>query len=100
MTDSEKKPATAPAWFTKIDRERCIACGLCALHAPALYDYDDLGVAYGKRDSNTGTAPIPADQLAAFKTAYRDCPVQAILRRQQPFPPTAKQPVRPPHYTD
>ncbi|MBO3090832.1 ferredoxin [Schleiferilactobacillus harbinensis] len=100
MTDSKNDVRQSSDWFTKIDQERCIACGLCALHAPAVFDYDDNGVAFGKRDANHGTVPIPPEQLAAFKAAYRDCPVQAILRSRRPFPPEKPAKPRPDHYTE
>jgi ferredoxin len=96
MTDKPSKTD----WYTKIDRQRCIACGLCALHAPALYDYDEDGVAFAKADHNTGQTPISPEHLAAFKTAYKDCPVQAILRNRHPFPPDPPKNAPSIHYTN
>lgn len=71
--------------YTKIDRESCIACGLCQIIAPNLYDYDAEGIAYSLQDNNTGTSPIPQNDFSAFKKAYTSCPTGAILRSSQPF---------------
>lgn len=72
--------------YSRVQREECIACGLCQLRAPALFNYDKEGIAYYRPDNNQGTTPIPSDQLAAFKQAYRDCPTGAIKRQNKPFP--------------
>ncbi|KRN29438.1 hypothetical protein IV38_GL000322 [Lactobacillus selangorensis] len=71
--------------YTKIDRERCIACGICQLKAPELFDYDSEGVAFGKRDDNKGTAAIPPADRIQFRSAYTSCPTGAILRSKKPF---------------
>lgn len=72
--------------YSKVQQERCIACGLCQLKAPQLFDYDLAGIAYFKPDKNTGTKPIndPKD-LIDFKVAYRQCPTHAILKSDDPF---------------
>lgn len=74
-----------PCMYGKVDQERCIACGICQLKAPALFDYDDEAIAYMTHDANSGTQPIPEAQLAAFRDAYTHCPTGAIVRSQQPF---------------
>lgn len=71
--------------YSRVQPEQCIACGLCQLRAPELFDYDAVGIAYYRLDHNQGTTPIPTEQLAAFKQAYRDCPTGAIKRQVQPF---------------
>ncbi|MCF1684977.1 ferredoxin [Tetragenococcus halophilus] len=63
----------------KIVPERCIACGLCALYAPEIFDYDDNGVVLFSQ------APKACQQFIAVKDqenvikAYKQCPVRAIL---------------------
>ncbi|MGO3381172.1 MAG: ferredoxin, partial [Loigolactobacillus coryniformis] len=32
--------------YSRVQREECIACGLCQLRAPALFNYDKEGIAY------------------------------------------------------
>lgn len=72
--------------FAKVLQERCIACGLCQLKAPELFDYDHAGIASYRPDKNTGQKPItdPKD-LIAFKLAYTACPTGAIVRSDHPF---------------
>lgn len=72
--------------YSKVIPERCIACGLCQLKAPELFDYDHEGVAFFKPDNNVGQTPIenPHD-LIAFKAAYTACPTRAIVRQEEPF---------------
>ncbi|MCH4057394.1 ferredoxin [Lapidilactobacillus gannanensis] len=75
--------------YTRVVPEQCIACGLCQLKAPELFEYDEEGVAYVKIDNNHGTTPIPAALMAKFKDAYTSCPTGAILRSAHPFTSTA-----------
>ncbi|MFC6171512.1 ferredoxin [Loigolactobacillus jiayinensis] len=76
--------------YSRVQRDACIACGLCQLCAPELFNYDAEGIAYYRPDHNQGTTPIPPEQLTAFKQAYRQCPTGAIKRQTQPFPPADK----------
>lgn len=72
-------------YYTKIDRESCIACGLCQLIAPELYEYDENGIAYTVKDNNAGIVPVGNKDLESFKKAYTSCPTGAILRSNTPF---------------
>ena len=36
------------ALYGRVERPECIACGLCQMLAPALFDYDQAGIAYYK----------------------------------------------------
>lgn len=76
--------------YTRVVPEECIACGLCQLKAPELFDYDENGIAYVKIDNNQGSKPIPAVLQAHFKAAYTACPSGAIKRQNQPFTPKTK----------
>lgn len=71
--------------YTKINKESCIACGLCQLIAPDLYEYDQDGIAYTKKDDNKGIIAVENDELDVFKKAYTSCPTGAILRSKTPF---------------
>lgn len=72
--------------YTKVLSEQCIACGLCQLKAPDIFEYDEDGIAYVKLDNNWGTKEIPLPLMAQFKDAYTACPTGAIQRRNAPFP--------------
>ena len=71
--------------YTKVDCESCIACGICQLRAPEIFEYDTEGIAFVKQDNNTGTVPLPEDTLEKFKDAYTACPTGAIKRKNSPF---------------
>ncbi|WP_191980373.1 ferredoxin [Loigolactobacillus rennini] len=72
-------------YYCRVQREACIACGLCQLHAPHLFNYDHAGIAYYQPDHNQGNHPVPSRELAAFKQAQRDCPTGAIKRQNKPY---------------
>lgn len=72
--------------YAKVDREACIACGLCQMLAPKLFAYDENGIASYQPDHNTGTQPLDDVASIDFKIAYRRCPTNAIKRSDHPFP--------------
>lgn len=71
--------------YTKVNRIECIACGLCQLKAPEIFDYDAEGIAFSKLDANHGQVAIPTEAMAHFKAACQNCPTGAIKRQTQPF---------------
>lgn len=71
--------------YTKINREACIACGLCQIYAPTLYEYDENGIAFTRKDNNRGSVPVEDEEFAAFRKAYTQCPTGAVLRSETPF---------------
>ncbi len=71
--------------YGKVDCESCIACGICQLKASNLFEYDTDGIAFIKQDNNTGTLPIPEQEIQSFKEAYTHCPTGAIKRKNSPF---------------
>ncbi|HHU20279.1 MAG TPA: ferredoxin [Bacilli bacterium] len=73
------------AHFTYVDKETCIACGLCGALAPEIYDYDDEGIAYVLLDNNTGQAEIPDDLVDDMKDAHESCPTESIKIKSAPF---------------
>lgn len=74
-------------YYTKVNQDSCIACGLCQIISPDLFDYTSEGIAFTKLDLNAGNVPVPAERFEAFLDAYRKCPTGAILRSDRPFPP-------------
>ena len=62
------------ALYGRVERPECIACGLCQMLAPALFDYDQAGIAYYKPDRNTGTEPLNDQATIDFRLAYQRCP--------------------------
>ncbi|MBL1228601.1 ferredoxin [Enterococcus sp. BWB1-3] len=65
----------------RIIPDKCIACGLCQVYAPSIFDYTEEGIILFKNEpqqleinvSNTDQAT-----LDAVIKAYRKCPVRAI----------------------
>jgi ferredoxin len=64
----------------KIIPEQCIACGLCHLHAPEVFDYHDDGIVkfYGK-DSLIEEYP----ETDGLKTAVKACPTGALVHLRE-----------------
>ncbi|EOL44307.1 ferredoxin [Enterococcus caccae] len=62
----------------KIIPEKCIACGLCQVYAPEIFDYNDDGIVILKNDSNAYQEFVPDNERNNALTAYRKCPVRAI----------------------
>ncbi len=71
--------------YACVDQEMCIACGLCQLKSPHLFDYNEEGLAFITLDQNQGTTIIPNTLLDDFKQAYVHCPTKAIKRSNHPF---------------
>lgn len=63
----------------KIVPERCIACGLCALYAPEIFDYDDNGVVLFSQEPKACQQFIAVKDQENVIKAYKQCPVRAIL---------------------
>ncbi|WP_099222278.1 ferredoxin [Listeria costaricensis] len=68
-----------------VDKETCIACGACSIHAPNLFDYDVEGLAYVTLDNNQGSLPLPSDQLEQAEDAVFSCPSLSIKIADHPF---------------
>lgn len=71
--------------YTIVIQEACIACGACGDTAPAIYDFDEEGVAFGKLDNNEGTASIPEEFEEDMLDAAEGCPTLSIKVAQAPF---------------
>lgn len=62
----------------RVDRERCVASGLCMVHVPEVFDQSDED---GKVLLNT---PMPeAALIGAVQAAVARCPNRAITLRKQ-----------------
>lgn len=59
--------------------EKCIACGLCQVIAPEIFDYDDEGIVLFKQEPEADTQFINASNQTEVVTAYKKCPVRAII---------------------
>lgn len=62
----------------KIIPEKCIACGLCQIYAPAVFDYDENGIVLLKKTPASLQENIQPDDRQNVLKAYRKCPVYAI----------------------
>ncbi len=63
----------------KIVPERCIACGLCAVYAPEIFDYDEEGIVLFAQEPEAHQQFVLEEQQASVLNAYKKCPVRAIL---------------------
>lgn len=63
----------------KIIPEQCIACGLCAIYAPEIFDYDEDGIVQFTYNSTAQQQFILPKQEEQVLVAYKKCPVRAIL---------------------
>ncbi|WP_321383712.1 ferredoxin [uncultured Enterococcus sp.] len=66
----------------KIIPEKCIACGLCQVYAPEIFDYTEDGIVLFLNEPDTLSLSIDDKDAAAVTTAYRKCPVRAIEIRE------------------
>lgn len=58
--------------------EKCIACGLCQVYAPTIFDYDDNGIVLFKNEPEARQQFVPESEQADVLKSYRKCPVRAI----------------------
>lgn len=62
----------------KIIPNKCIACGLCQIKAPEVFDYHDNGIVKFL-DSNDESLEVSNDIPHDLLEAYRACPTRAII---------------------
>lgn len=60
--------------------EKCIACGLCQLAAPEIFDYYDDGIVKFLGETDNLEKEFPANR-ADLLSAVRQCPTGAIIRQ-------------------
>ena len=63
----------------KLEPERCIACGLCAVYAPTIFDYDEEGIVLFAQDPSAHQQFIKKNKKEQVLSAYKKCPTRAIL---------------------
>ena len=63
----------------KLEPERCIACGLCAVYAPTIFDYDEEGIVLIAHHPSAHQQYIQKNQIEQVLSAYKKCPTRAIL---------------------
>jgi ferredoxin len=71
------------ALLCKIVPERCIACGLCQLAAPQIFDYDEEGIVLFAQEPEAHQQFVKEADESNVKKAYQKCPVRAILLEEQ-----------------
>ena len=63
----------------KLVPERCIACGLCQIEAPDIFDYDEEGIVLFAQEPEAHQQFVMPEEETYVKKAYQKCPVRAIL---------------------
>ena len=58
--------------------EKCIACGLCQVLAPAVFDYTPEGIVVFANAPAATELSLPAEFAEQGMAAYRECPTRAI----------------------
>ncbi len=71
--------------YTRVNKDECIACGLCSSFADEVFEYDDDGYAFNTLDDNTGTVNIEGNTAEDVTKAYESCPSEAIKVSEKPF---------------
>ncbi|MBC1807071.1 ferredoxin [Listeria sp. FSL L7-0993] len=71
--------------YSLVEKDTCIACGACSIHAPDVFDYDTEGLAFNILDDNTGTKEIPEDLIEMVIDAEFACPSLSIKVSDSPF---------------
>lgn len=61
----------------KLVPERCIACGLCQIEAPDIFDYDEEGIVLFAQEPEAHQQFV--SEKEPIQKAYQKCPVRAIL---------------------
>lgn len=63
----------------QIAPEKCIACGLCQVLAPNIFDYTDDGIVLFAKSPEATEWNVPLDLEIEAMTAYKECPTRAII---------------------
>ena len=58
--------------------EKCIACGLCQVLAPTIYDYTAEGIVLFAADPSAKRLQVTEQDAEQALAAYRECPTRAI----------------------
>ncbi|HEY4602538.1 MAG TPA: ferredoxin [Cerasibacillus sp.] len=71
--------------FTIVDKGTCIACGVCGVACPLVFDYDLDGLSEVIIDENQGIKQIPESLQDDVMDAYESCPSASIKICKKPF---------------
>ncbi|TXL67881.1 ferredoxin [Cerasibacillus terrae] len=71
--------------YTMVDKETCIACGVCGAACPDVFDYDEEGISQSILDNNSGDMLVPTSFIDDVLDAYDACPSESIKVSKQPF---------------
>ena len=63
----------------KIVPEKCIACGLCQVLAPAIFDYTADGIVLFANSPTETELSIAKPLHEQAMAAYKECPTRAIV---------------------
>ncbi|SJZ62708.1 ferredoxin [Pilibacter termitis] len=61
-----------------IEKDQCIACGLCAVFLPEVLEYDDEGIVLFKHHPDDKN--ITLEKSENLKKALSKCPTKAIYK--------------------
>lgn len=75
------------AKYALVDKETCIACGVCGEIAPESITFDDEGLAEIIQGNNTGTVAVHEDLYEKIVEASEDCPTGSVKVADNPFYP-------------
>jgi len=77
------------AFYTKVDKDTCIACGACGSTAPDIFDYDEEGLAENilEGDGNRGVIEVPEQLHDDLDSAEAGCPTASIIVGTQALTP-------------
>jgi ferredoxin len=77
------------AFYTKVDKDTCIACGACGSTAPDIFDYDEEGLAENilEGDGNRGVIEVPEQLYDDLDSAEAGCPTASIIVGTQALTP-------------
>lgn len=73
------------AKFTMIEKDTCIACGVCSAAAPDVFDHDEEGLAFSLLDDNQGITEVPEDLIDDVTDAIEGCPTDSVKLSDSPF---------------
>lgn len=65
--------------IVKLLPEKCIACGLCQVLAPDVFDYTDDGIVLFSEAPNEIERQLEPTLTDQGMAAYRQCPTRAIV---------------------
>lgn len=62
----------------KLNKDNCIACGICYLIAPELFDYDPYGIVMFQNNMEQTKRILSDSEVPNALQACKQCPTRAI----------------------